>query len=271
MAEVATPRDAATVIVMRDAADGLEVFMLRRHSRSGFAANMWVFPGGVVDPGDGSLPTRRWTGLNPARLAERFGVDEHAVLAFHVAAARETFEEAGLLLARHGNAEPPDLTDPALLRLRQHLADRTKTVNFAAWLEGQDLVLDLSGLTYYSHWVTPSVEPRRYDTRFFIARVPPGQVAGHDRLETTDQQWVAPRLALEAMERGEMQLIYPTIKTLAALAQFDTIDAAVQAANAQPTIRRIQPHAELDDQGRFVRILHPDDPEFPSHLYEDSA
>lgn len=271
MADAATPRDAATVIVLRDAVDGFEVFMLRRHSRSGFAADMWVFPGGVVDPADGALPPHRWTGLDPEQHTARFGMDGQMVLAFHVAAARETFEEAGLLLARHPDGTAPDLNDPALLHLRQDLADRTKKVNFGAWLEEQDLVLDLSGLTYHSHWVTPAVEPRRYDTRFFIARVPPDQVARYDRMETTDQQWVAPSAALDAMNRGEMKLIYPTIKTLAALAEFDSIDAVVAAADAQPSIRRIQPHAELDDDGRFVRVLHPDDPEFPTRLYEGSA
>ena len=271
MADAATPRDAATVVVARDTPGGFEVFMLRRHSRSGFAADMWVFPGGVVDPGDATLPPDRWTGLDPERHAQRFGVDARMVLAFHVAAARETFEEAGLLLARHSGGGAPDLGDPALLQVRQDLADRTTKTDFGAWLAAQDLVLDLAGLTYYSHWVTPSVEPRRYDTRFFIARVPPDQVAAYDRMETTDQQWVAPSAALDAMNRGEMKLIYPTIKTLTDLARFDSIDAVVAAATAQPEIRRIQPHAELDDQGRFVRVLHPDDPEFPSHLYSNSA
>jgi 8-oxo-dGTP pyrophosphatase MutT (NUDIX family) len=271
MADAARPRDAATVIVVRDTEDSFEVFLLRRHSRSGFAADMWVFPGGVVDPADGTLSPRRWSGLDPDRLAPLFQTDAAMVVAFHVAAVREMFEEAGLLLAHHADGRAPDLDDPALLQLRQDLADRTTAVNFAAWLAEQDLVLDLDCLTYYSHWVTPTVEPRRYDTRFFIARAPADQVARYDRRETTDEQWITPADALAASKRGELQLIYPTIKTLSALAAFDSIDALVRAAQAQSTIRRIQPHAELDEQGRFVRVLHPDDPEFPAHLYEDTA
>ena len=269
MAEPAPPRDAASVIVLRDANPGIEVFMLRRHSRSGFAADMWVFPGGVVDESDAQLPPRRWTGLDPVSLESRFGVAAPMVLAFHVAAARETFEEAGLLIAHNPDGTQPDLKDPSLLKLRQDLADRSKRAQFGAWLDEQDLVLDLSALTYYSHWVTPTVEPRRYDTRFFLARVPPDQVAAYDRMETTDEQWVMPGAALDAMNRGEMKLIYPTIKTLAALTNFYSVNAAVRAAREQKTIRRIQPHAELDDEGRFVRVLHPDDREFPAHLYED--
>ena len=271
MPDAARPRDAATVIVLRDTATSFEAFMLRRHSRSGFAASMWVFPGGVVDPADGALSPQRWTGIDPDALAPLFGVAADMVVAFHVAAVREMFEEAGLLLAHHADGAAPDLDDPTLLQLRQDLADRTTTVNFAAWLEDRDLVLDLDNLTYHSHWVTPTVEPRRYDTRFFIARAPADQVARYDRRETTDEQWVTPRDALAAYNRGELQLIYPTIKTLAALAELDSVDAVEQAARAQTDIRRIQPHAELDDQGRFVRVLHPDDPEFPHHLYQDTA
>ena len=271
MADAATPRDAATVIVLRDTEDSFEAFLLRRHSRSGFAASMWVFPGGVVDAADGTLSAQRWTGIDPDALASLFGVDPTMVVAFHVAAVREMFEEAGLLLAHHADGSAPDLDDPALLQLRQDLADRTKSVNFAAWLEERDLVLDLGNLTYYSHWVTPTVEPRRYDTRFFIARAPADQVARFDHLETTDEQWISPREALAAYNRGDLQLIYPTIKTLAALAELDSVDAVVEVARRQTDIRRIQPHAELDDQGRFVRVVHPDDPEFPHHLYQDTA
>jgi len=260
-------RDAATVLVLRDAASGLETLMLRRHGRSGFAADMWVFPGGVVDTADASLPPNRWTGIDPAALGPRFNTPADKVLAFHVAAVRETFEEAGLLLAHHADGRAPDLSDPALLRLRQDLADRTTDVDFGAWLEEQDLVADLGELTYLSHWLTPTVEPRRYDTRFFVATTPPGQDAGHDRLEITDQRWIAPQRALA--ER--IPMIYPTIKTLQSLAEHDSVASVVRYAERQPLIRRLLPHAVLDDDGNLVALLHPDDPDYPAHLYEDSA
>ena len=273
MGEPASLRKAATVVVLRDAeaGDGYEVLMLRRHARSGFAADMWVFPGGVVDPGDATLGTAYWNGIEPQALATRFALPEGEVLAYYVAAARETFEEAGLLLARTADGRQPDLSDPDLLQLRHDLADRTKQANFAAWLQEHDLVLELGAMTYLSHWVTPSVEPRRYDTRFFLARVPVDQVAGYDRLETTDQRWVSPAEALQARREGEMQMIYPTIQTLRWLREYPTASDAIAAAQAQPSIRRIQPHAELDDEGNFVRVLHPDDPQYPHHLYPESA
>ena len=269
MLDSASLRAAATVIVLRDTpgGDSYELLMLRRHARSGFAADMWVFPGGVVDEGDGTLDAAHWTGIDPVALGSGFGLTPQQVLAHYVAAVRETFEESGLLLAHRRDGGAPDLSDPALLQLRNDLADRTKTVSFAAWLSDQDLVVDLHALTYLSHWVTPSVEPRRYDTRFFLAHAPADQVAGFDQHETTDQRWVTPADALAASKAGEMPMIYPTILTLRWLRNHATAEAAIEAADAQPEIRRIQPHAELDDDGSFVRILHPDDAEYPHHLY----
>lgn len=266
-------RNAATVLVLREdpGAGPFQVLMLRRHARSGFAAAAWVFPGGVVDAADAQLPSDRWSGIDPEGLSARFKLDATQVLAFHVAAVRETFEESGLLLARRAGGEAPDLTDPALLAVRHAMADRSADVHFNEWLAEQDLVLDLGGLTYLSHWVTPQVESRRYDARFFVARLPASQVADHDHTETTDQRWIAPAAALAAGKAGDMPMIFPTIKTLEDLSRHASAQAVIDAALAQPEVRRIQPHAELDDQGRFVRVLHPDDPDFPSHLYPETA
>ena len=273
MSDPPSLRAAATVIVLRDtpAAETYELLMLRRHARSGFAADMWVFPGGVVDEGDGTLDAKHWAGIDPAALAPRFGLSPQQALAHYVAAVRETFEEAGLLLAHRRDGTAPDLSDPQLLQLRNDLADRTKTVNFAAWLAERDLVVDLAALTYLSHWVTPSVEPRRYDTRFFLAAAPADQVAGFDQHETTEQRWVTPGEALAASKAGTMPMIYPTIITLRWLRDHATTHAVIAAANAQSEVRRIQPHAELDDDGNFLRILHPDDADYPHHLYEANA
>lgn len=270
MVDTAVVRDAATVIVLRDAGGELpQILMLRRHARSGFAADAWVFPGGVVDHADGHLPATRWRGIDPQQLADRFGLAPHRVLAHYVAAVRELFEEAGLLLAHHASPVPLDLSDPALLELRRDLADREAALTFATWLEDSDLILDLDQLTYYSHWVTPTVEKRRYDARFFLARIPANQVAGYDHAETTDQRWVAAADALDQHHAGQMHLIYPTVKTLEQLRAHSTVDEAFAAAAEQLAVPRIQPHAELDDSGRFVRVLHPDEPEYPHHLYGD--
>ena len=261
-------RDAATVLILRDAPSGFETLMLRRHGRSGFAADMWVFPGGVVDTADGHLPAERWSGIDLQALADRFRLPAQDVLAYHVAAVREAFEEAGLLLAHHADGSPPDLSDPDLLRLRHDLADRDTDVDFNGWLAQRELVLDLGELTYLSHWLTPTVEPRRYDTRFFVARMPDAQDAGHDQLEITDQRWISPGKALDEYAEKRMQLIYPTIKTLQSLKDHATVDDVMAGADAQPQIRRILPHAVLED-GELVDILHPDHPDYPHELYQD--
>jgi 8-oxo-dGTP pyrophosphatase MutT (NUDIX family) len=254
-------RDAATVIVVRDAPDGPEVLLLRRHSRSGFAADAWVFPGGVVDEGDRHLGRDRWSGTDPEALTERFGGTADLVLGLHVAAVRETFEEAGLLLAHHEDGTRPDSTAEPYRAARAALGDRDRRFDFAAWLTEERLVLDLADLTYHSRWITPRQEPKRYDTRFFLAAAPEGQVAASDRMETTGQRWLTPQAALAASAAGELLLIYPTIKTLEALATHATLAELRAVAEAQPTIRSIRPHIEKGLDG--WRIIHPDEPDYP--------
>jgi 8-oxo-dGTP pyrophosphatase MutT (NUDIX family) len=256
------PRDAATVIVVRDGAAGPEVLLLRRHARSGFAADAWVFPGGTVDDGDCGLPPERWDGIEPAALAPRFSEPADLVLGLHVAAVRETFEEAGLLLARHRDGRTPDLTATAYVELRRRLGDRTTAVDWGAWLAEEDLILDLGCLTYHSRWITPIQEPRRYDTAFFLARAPEGQIADHDRVETTEQRWVTPDAALTAHRAGELFMIFPTIRTLEALTGAGSVDELVERAAAQPEIPHIQPHIEIE--GDRFRILVPGDEGYPT-------
>jgi 8-oxo-dGTP pyrophosphatase MutT (NUDIX family) len=191
------------------------------------------------------------------------------VLGFHVAAVRETFEEAGLLLATAPGGVLPDPASPACTAARRALADREADLDWAAWLTEQDLVLDLDRLAYLSRWVTPAQEPKRYDTAFFLARAPEGQVPAHDRTEVTDQRWVTAADALAAHHRGELHLIYPTVKTLEQLAGSASIDEAFAAARGQERIRSIQPHLEHGPDG--WRVLHPDEEGYPHHLYAEGA
>jgi 8-oxo-dGTP pyrophosphatase MutT (NUDIX family) len=259
--EPPAPRDAATVIVCRDGHDGPEILLLRRHTRSGFVGGAWVFPGGTVDDGDRVLPRTRWDGIDPGDLVDRFAEPEEVVLGLHVAAVRETFEEAGLLLARHADGRVPDTTAPGYAEARRDLGDRAVVTDWDAWLADEDLVLDLGCLTYHSRWVTPVQEPRRYDTAFFLARAPEGQVAAFDRVETTEQRWTTPEAALEVHAEGDLFMIFPTIKTLESLTGAASADELVARAAEQERVRSIQPHIEVED-GR-LRILHPDDPDFP--------
>lgn len=259
----APPRRAATVILLRDAPK-LEVLMLRRHSRSGFAASAWVFPGGVVDPEDALIERANWSGIRPEELAGRFDVPAGEVLALHVAAVRETFEEAGVLLGAHADGTPVDLTDPAVVEFRQLSNDRTAKANWAAFLTAHDLVLDLGAVTCLSRWVTPAQEPRRYDTFFFVAHVPEDARPAADDVETTEARWVDPAAALAD---DDVPMIFPTVKTMELLAGFARAEEVVAHAAVVPDLPPTQPHVVFDDEGDFADILLPEDDGYPHELY----
>lgn len=262
-AQPVTPWPAATVILARDGDGGPEVFMVRRHGRSGFAASAWVFPGGTVDGADRMLDRRRWRGIDPPALAVRFRLPADEVLGMHVAAVRELFEEAGVLLAAHPGGATPDLGSPALLEERRRLASRGATAeDFAGFLDAEDLVLDLGALDYWSRWVTPAVEPRRYDTCFFLATFPEGQNPAHDAVETVQGEWVRPAAALAD---ADFAVIFPTERTLRDLSGHRTVADARDSARAQVDVASWMPHVIVGDDGRYTGILHPDDPGHPAH------
>jgi len=267
--DAAPLRDSATVILLREGEGGPpELLLLRRHARSGFAASAWVFPGGVVDAADRALDRAHWQGVDPAAVAPVVGHPPEGTLGLYVAAVRETFEEAGVLLARNAQDDAVDLTDPDVVALRHGLAARSaRPGDFAAWLVREGIVLDLATLTPFSRWRTPAQEPKRYDTIFFLARAPRGQAATADLVETTESRWLSAGAALAAQD---LPLIYPTIRTLEELAAFDSIEALLDVAASRRELRPVQPHIEMDADGRYLRILHPDEPGYPHHLYTDA-
>ena len=224
--------DASTVLLVRDA-PGLQVFMVERHIESDFVGGAYVFPGGKVDELD--RQTEAWAGIDPAAEARRMGVGPDEALALYVAAARETFEEAGVLLAtRNGQSVGSDfLEDPANAEFRRRMANRHEEVDWREWLDRHDLVLDLGALHWWSWWVTPEGLPKRFDTRFFLARTPPDQVAEHDAVEATNSSWLSPRDALESHARREVEIILPTRRNLVDLGQFPTVDAALVDARGR--------------------------------------
>jgi 8-oxo-dGTP pyrophosphatase MutT (NUDIX family) len=254
-----TLREAATVMLVRDDPD-LQVFMLRRNLLSEWVGGVFVFPGGAVDPGDRDAAVlARCRDRNDASASAQLGIAEGG-LGYWVAAVRETFEEAGVLLAR--SATTGELVDPAEPRL-VHLRDglNAGSITMQELIEGEDLLLDVGGLHAFSHWITPEGAPRRYDTRFFVAAAPEGHAYAHDETETVASIWVRPADALVAASRGELDLIFPTRKSLEALSRFETaaellaavIDATdVPAATRPPTV---------DDYGG-IRLLLPGDPAF---------
>ena len=224
-----TPRDAATVMVIRDRHEALEVLLLCRHAALEFAAGAHVFPGGAVDAADHAAELATMT----TGLPQPPGPG----LAYAVAAVRECFEESGLLLATTATGEPIDVDDPdraeRLPLARKALDAGERTIAEVCAAEG--LLLGTGALAYAGRWITPRPSPRRYDTRFFVAAAPAAfaaQVAGHDGRETIASEWVQPADALERWQAGSIELIQPTVANLRALTKHDTAASALAAARA---------------------------------------
>ncbi|WP_341892102.1 MBL fold metallo-hydrolase [Variovorax sp. YR752] len=251
------PRPAATVVVLRDGALGIEVLLLRRAERGDHNSGAWVFPGGLVDADDrAALPFCR--GLAPSEADARLGVDAHA-LDFWAAAVRECFEEAGLLYVRERDGSPLALDAQRAERLdawRGPLQRGERSL--AALCHDEGLTLAVDELLYFSHWLTPPAQAKRFDTRFFVARAPAGQIAVHDDGELVEQMWVAPAAALTRTE--PLKLLTPTRKTLEAVARFDSVDALLAWARQPREVPRIQPQIGRGRDG--TRPVTPDEPAF---------
>ena len=220
MTEPLPVRPAATVMLIRDADAALEVFLMRRHGAMAFAAGMTVFPGGGVDDRDrdGALVGNgAWFGPEPAWWAERFGVEPDLAEALVCAAARETFEESGVLFA--GPADDPDgiVADASVYhRARAALEDRS--LSFADFLRAEGLVLRADLLRPWSNWVTPEEErTRRYDTYFFVGALPDGQRADGDNTESDQAGWSSPQAAIDDFAEGRALLLPPTWSQLDSL------------------------------------------------------
>ncbi|MTV24713.1 NUDIX hydrolase [Nitriliruptoraceae bacterium ZYF776] len=259
---------SATVLVVRDGDAGLEVLLLERHLRSDFAGGAYVFPGGKVDPRDGDLAADRHTGVDLEVAARELQVDGPDVaLGLLVAAVRETFEEAGVLLAHRADGTPvsaSDLASASFREARRALAARGEPYDWRPWLADEDLVLDLGGLAFWSWWLTPHGMHKRFDTRFFVAALPAAQadVAAHDEVETTAMRWLTPRAALDAQAAGEVTIIFPTRRNLQALEAYTVAADAVAAAAAGRTDRRpILPTLVLDGDVPMVQHPYEDAPE----------
>ena len=256
------PRDAATVMLVRDHEGHLEVFMLRRHLNSAFLGGAYVFPGGAVDDHDRHEDLEVvCRGRTDAVASELLGLDPpEGGLAFWVAGIREAFEEAGVLLAYGADGRIVDWTDPDVAaRFEAHRksvdAGERRFVDICVD-EGLQLAVDT--MHYFSHWITPVGPPRRFDTRFFVAKAPEGHTYLHDERETIDNQWVRPNDAVAQQERGEVDMIFPTLRTLSDIGRFDTTDELLAAAAAIEDVPTMLPRAVSDHEG--VRILLPGDP-----------
>lgn len=245
------PKDAATVVVVRQAASGVELFCVQRHARSGFLGGAIVFPGGKVDPADAHEQWRELsTGLGDR--VRQLADSEARARSFAIAALRELLEEAALLPVT-GAA----LDAEAALSLREQLARES---SFADLLRHHDLRVDTARLEALGRWVTPAAESRRYDTRFYVLPLPQGQSGAHDQHETTSSFWATPARVLERWERGEIFLAPPTVRSVEIFRAAGSVDEALAIARGQ-SLDPVCPYFVMDGD-RAVLAL-PGDPLFP--------
>lgn len=253
--EPVVPRHAATVILVRDGVEGLEVFCVERSKQSRFVGGAIVFPGGKLDPSDHDAA---WAPLTTdprvitAGHSEPFTKDAAHLRALAIAACRETLEEATLLFVCGARK----VTDAELLALRERLTTAPSALR--DFLTEHGLKLDLGALHAFARWTTPTAEARRFDTRFFLGVAPAEQTGKHDDFETTASFWARPEDILDRNTRNEVTLLPPTNRSLTLLATCADTDAAIAlcaAANLSPICPRIVP------MGDTVAIVLPGDPE----------
>jgi 8-oxo-dGTP pyrophosphatase MutT (NUDIX family) len=264
-------RDASTVMLLRDGADGIEVCLMQRNLDSDFVGGAYVFPGGAVDPEDGEpATTEMCTGRDDADASRLLDVPSGA-LAYWVAAIRESFEEAGILLARTAAGEPVSFHDPEVaLRFERHRLDvdhgRRRIADVA---REEGLRLDVGALHYFSRWITPLGAHRRYDTRFFVAAAPEGQVALHDDRELIGTHWLTPVEAIRRHDAGELVMIFPTIRSLVALQRFERSADVLEYAAMLSRVPAVLPTVTESASG--TRIVLPGDPEDTGGVYDATS
>ena len=250
------PVDAASVLLLRDSDQGLQVLLLRRHQASQVLGGAYVFPGGKLDAEDHAPQVLQSLSETPERLHQRLheaAIEPARAAGLFMAALREAFEECGVLAGQ-------DHAGPALAaQLRKQMAQGSWHQSLR---EGQ-LQLRTDLLLPWSRWITPrqpSVTNKRFDTRFFLASVVDDQVASHDNFETTDSVWLTPLQALSRYAAGEIDLIAPQIMSLYQLKMHRTVHEALQEARQRPPAL-VEPHP-FDQDGQRI-LCYPGDPQHP--------
>ena len=257
---ISKPLPAATVMLLRDGDDGMEVFMIVRHHKSDVHAGALVFPGGRVDPEDYELA------VDATVFPAQDGVDA-AMAALRVAAVRETFEECGVLLARARGEEA--LVSAARLRdigAAHRAAMTSGERTFGAVLAAENLVLAPETMVYFANWITPERRTKRFDTHFFLAAAPSDQIALHDGVEAVDSVWIAPGTALERARAGTYDLRLPTQMNLQKLGRQRSSSTAMDVARAGRVVTVMTKHERTGDGTRVVRL--PLDADYGGELFE---
>ena len=234
MTEFVAARPASTVLLVRDGEGGLEVFMVKRHRQIDFASGALVFPGGSVDPGDSEID-----------VACAFDARERAM---RVAAVRETFEEAGVLLAREAGATVWISGDRAA-----EIANSAKGRAFGETISAEKLELGLDALIPFAHWITPNPLPKRFDTHFYIVATPADQLATHDGFESVDSLWINPIRALEAADQGVYTIVPATRLNVELLGRSANVAAALAEARARKIVT-VEPIVQNTENGLRMTI-----------------
>lgn len=250
---------AATVMLLRDTERGMEVLLLERSGKSESFAGAFVFPGGKVDLHDAHRDyAALYAGHTDVEASNVLGMPRYG-LAYWTGAIRECFEEAGILLAYDKSGELVSFRDPAV---KQRFVDYRARLNSGSIklldiCRDEQLTLATERIAYFSHWVTPVVAPRRFDTRFFVCRVPDYQEALIDNREAVSQCWLTPAEALRKADEENFQIFFPTRKHVEALSEFDNTDGLLTATQQKTKIPRILPLRQDTPDG--FRILLPGD------------
>ena len=264
MNEVVAPRQASTVLLLRDSgmADEIEVFMMVRHHQIEFNSGALVFPGGSVDKND------REIAASPALYSGGERLDADA-LGFRIAAIRETFEESGILLGRSkGSAALLDAKRASEIAAAHRAELNEGRISFLKVLTDNGLKLALDALMPYAHWITPEGMPKRFDTWFFLAAAPPDQLGAHDGKESTDSIWVSPREALAGGENGRFKLPFPTTRNLIRLGKQANVTAALEDSKRRDIVT-VMPVMTRLNGGRQLRI--PKEAGYDGELFEVGA
>ena len=248
---------AATILLIRDGAEGIEVFMVQRHHKIDFASSALVFPGGKLDEFDHAPELRD--------VCIHWEESELDTLPWRAAAIRESFEETGILLARKKNPNKNQGEDfisreqaLSLWDFRKKVEDRSPS--FAEFLRQHDLQADCAALSFYSHWITPEMMPKRFDTHFFIAAAPDGQAGLHDGREMVDSIWIRPKDAIKDGESGKRQVIFPTRMNLAMIAECENVAQAMEEAKARKVVTVLP---KLDARGDRPVLRIPEEAGYP--------
>ena len=238
------PKPAATILLLRDGKNGLEVFMVVRNHQIDFASGALVFPGGKADEQD----------FDEALIPFLTGHDANRDMrAAQVSAIREAFEECGILLATDMRNQQmvSQIRLTELQSCREPLNKGELTLQ--EFLEGNDLALCCESLTHFAHWITPPMMPKRFDTHFYVARAPEDQLATHDGYESVDSVWIKPKDAIDQEKEGKRTIIFPTLRNIERLGEAASVADAISRAEQQDVIP-VLPWTEKREDGNYLCI-----------------